>query len=70
MLTLGRPIGAVGRSAKGVVAKAEERGLVVVSDDPYVAPTATVAAVGATLRDVRFAAKRDTAGPAIASLGV
>ena len=41
-----------------------------VGDDPDVTALPAVATVGATLGDVRFAAKTDAAGPAVARFGV
>ena len=61
---------AVRGSSKGVIAKAQQRGLVVVGDDPDVAALSAVAAVGTALGDVGLPAKTDAAGSAVARFGV
>jgi hypothetical protein len=61
---------AVGGPSKGVIAKAQERGLIVIGDQPDISPTTAVTPIGATFGNVGFATKRDATGPAIARLGV
>jgi hypothetical protein len=70
VLTLGRPVLTVGGSAKRVIAKAQQRRLIVVSLEPDVSATSPVAAIGSALCDVGFATKTDAASTAIASFGV
>ena len=61
---------AVGAAAKGVIAKAQQRRLIGVRDEPDVSPAAAVAAVGTAFGNVGLAAKTDAAGPAVTRLGV
>ena len=70
VLAFGGAVLAVGRPPKGVVAKSQQRGLIVVGHDPDVAALTAVAAVRTTLGDVGLAAKTDAAGPAVARFGV
>ena len=60
----------VSGAAKGVVAKAQEGGLIVIGDNPDVAALTAVPTVGTALGDVRFTSKTDAPGPAVASFGV
>jgi hypothetical protein len=70
VLALRGAVGSVHRAAKGVLDEAEEGSLIMVGDQPHVPTPAPVTPVGAALRDVGLAAKRDATGPAVARLGV
>jgi hypothetical protein len=70
VLALGGSVLAVGGATKRVVAKSEQGGLVVVSDDPDATSAAAVAPVRAALGDVGLAAKAHATSAAITSLGV
>ena len=70
VLALRGPVLAVGGAAKGVVAEAQERRLVVVGLEPDVAALAAVAAVGTALGDVGLATKADAARSPVSGFGV
>jgi hypothetical protein len=70
VLALRGAVLAVGRATKWMVAKPEQRCLIVVGDDPYVTAATSVAAVGTALRDVRLTAKTDATSPAVARFRV
>jgi hypothetical protein len=53
-----------------MVAKAQERRLIVIGDNPDVATLAAIPTVRTALGDVRFPSKTDAAGPAVACFGV
>jgi len=63
MFTLRSSVLAIRRPSKGMIAESQERGLIMVGDNPYVTALSAVAAVGAALGDVGFAAKTDAARP-------
>jgi hypothetical protein len=67
---LGRPVLAIGRTAKRVVTKTQQRGLVMIRHQPDVATTSAVTAVGTTLGHVGLTSKTDASRPAVAGLGV
>jgi len=53
-----------------MVAKAQQRSLIMVSLEPHVPATATVTAVGPTLGDVGLTAKTYAPRPTVSSFGV
>jgi hypothetical protein len=61
---------AVGRATKGVILKAQQRSLIVVGDQPYVAAVAAVTAVRTALGDVRFTAKADASCASVAGFSM
>ena len=56
--------------AMGVIPEVQQRGRVVISNEPNAAAVAPIPTVGATFGDVSFAAKRHTASTAVAPLHV
>jgi hypothetical protein len=67
---LAHAVRAVARPAERVVPEREQRGDVVVGDQPDVAPRAAVTPVGAAPGDVRLPAERHRPGAAVPGLGV
>jgi hypothetical protein len=63
-------VDAVIRPAVGVIAERQERGHVVIGDEPHIAPSASVAAVRTAECDGAFTPEADTTRTAIAGTNV
>src|SRR3546814_14362979 len=70
MLALALAVGAAPGAPVRVVLERDQRGDVVVDDEPHVATLAAVAAVGPTHRRVRLPAERHAPGATVSTLDV
>src|SRR3546814_14698253 len=70
MLALALAVGAAPGTPVRVVLERDQRGDVVVDDEPHVATLAAVAAVGPTHRRVRLPAERHAPGATVSTLDV
>jgi hypothetical protein len=67
MLLLPLAVGSIGSATMRVVLICEQRGDVPISDQPDASARAPIAAIGATLGDMGFAAERDTTSAAVST---